>query len=86
MAFDPVTVLNFVLNLAIIAVGLGAYLKTKGFVPLYIAMAFVLFSITHLLTLLDLAAALATAVLVLRSAGYLAIIYTLYLTMGKRKK
>jgi len=84
MAFDLVTVLNFVLNLAIIAVGLMAYMKTKGVTQLYIALAFVLFSITHLLTLLDVATAMATLVFVLRAMGYVTIIYALYKTMDNK--
>lgn len=86
MAFDLITVLNFVLNLAIIVVGLMAYMKTKGATQLYIALAFVLFSITHLLTLLDMATAMSTVIFVLRAMGYVTIIYALYKTMGKAGK
>jgi hypothetical protein len=86
MAFDLITVLNFVLNLAIILVGLMAYMKTKNFVPLYIGLAFVLFSITHLLTLLDMATAMFYPIFVLRAMGYVTIIYTLYKMMAKPGK
>jgi len=78
MAFDIVTLLNFILNLAIIVVGFLAYMKNRNFVPLYIAMAFVLFSITHLLTLLNLSEQMLYPIIVLRLIGYLMIVFTLY--------
>ncbi|NYZ74435.1 hypothetical protein H0O00_04800 [Candidatus Micrarchaeota archaeon] len=86
MAFDLISMLNFVLNLGIIAVGLLAYTKTKNFVPLYIGLSFVLFAITNLSTLLGMAEALVYPIAVLRLAAYSMIIFTLYKTMAKPAK
>ncbi|MBU0531990.1 hypothetical protein KKB44_00695 [Candidatus Micrarchaeota archaeon] len=86
MTFE-ISLLNFILNVAIIVVGFLAYQKSKNFVPLYLAGAFVLFSITHLLTLLGMAETLLYPILVIRTVAYLTIIFTLYklLTTSKKK-
>ena len=86
MGFE-ITLLNFILNLTIIIVGFLAYRKTKSFVPLYFAGAFVLFASTHLLTLLGMAEALHYPILVVRTVAYLMLVFTLYkiLTTSKKK-
>ncbi len=85
MAFDTVTLLNFILNVAIIVVGFLAYMKRRNFVPLYMTVAFLLFSITHLLTLLDLAQAMFYPIVVLRFAGYLLLVFMLYKILTQPK-
>jgi len=85
MGFE-ITLLNFILNLAIIVVGLLAYRKSKNFVPLYFAGAFVIFASTHLLTLLGMAETLLYPILVLRTVAYLTLVFTLYKILATSKK
>jgi len=82
MAFDPITVLNLVLALAVLAGGILGYRKIGSRISLYIAMAFGLFSITHILSLVDLTEQLEVLVIVLRAAGYLLVLYALLVLSG----
>lgn len=86
MASEMISLLNVILNLAIVVVGFLAYRKSRDFVPLYIAGAFVVFSIANLLAFLGMAESLLYPILVLRTIGYLTIIFTLYRVLAMPKK
>jgi hydrogenase/urease accessory protein HupE len=81
---DAVGLVNFLLNLAIIAVGYLGYQKKKNQIYLYMAIAFVVFAITNLLAALELATQYTSLVIVLRIIGYTTILYGLYKGMGKK--
>jgi len=81
---DLVGLANFLLNLAIIALGYVGYQKTKSKLYLYMGMAFVVFAITNLIAALELSTQYYYPTLVLRVAGYLTILYALYAGMGRK--
>ena len=84
MAIDTVGLLNFLLNIAIIALGYAGYQKTKGKLYLYIALAFIVFAVTNLLAALGMADQLLYPIIVMRFVGYVTVLYALYAGMGRK--
>lgn len=83
---DPIYVVNLVLCIIILTLGLWCYKKKSGDrVPLYVGVAFGFFGISHLMTLLGLKLDLESALIIIRTLGYLLVIFALY-TYWKRKK
>jgi hypothetical protein len=80
---DIVTLVNLILAIIICVLGFWAYGKKKGFVPLYLATAFLLFAITHLITLIGLAASLTIVLIIIRIIAYVIIIGALYRILAK---
>ena len=80
---DIITLVNLILGLIIFCMGIWAYGKKKNFVPLYIAIAFLLFAITHLITLLGLAASLTVVLIIIRIIAYVIVIGALYRILAK---
>ena len=78
MEADLVTLANLLLCLAIVALGLLGYRRSKQTLPLMLAMVFALFGISHLMVLLGLFDDLEMAVFAIRIAGYALVIYLLY--------
>jgi uncharacterized membrane protein (UPF0136 family) len=70
MAWDPVVTVNFALCIVIFILGMLGYAKKKDTVPLYIGIAFLLFAVSHLLTLLGLAASLTACLIGIRVTAY----------------
>ncbi len=83
---DMVTISNLVLSTIILIMGIWEYTRSQSRTVLYIGIAFGLFAITHLLSLLGLAASLSAFILVIRVLGYLTVIYAIYIVMAKKKK
>lgn len=54
------------------------YRRRKSFIPLLIGVAFGLFAISHLMTLLDMAKTLETPLIAIRALAYLTVIFALY--------
>lgn len=84
MALDPVGLVNFLLNVAIVAISYLGYRKTDGKLYLYMALAFGVFAITNLLSGLGLAADLLYPLIVLRVISYCVVFYALYIGMAKK--
>ena len=83
---DPIYVVNLVLCIIILTLGFWGYKKKSGDrVPLYVGVAFGFFGISHLMTLLGLKLDLESALIIIRTLGYLLVIFALY-TYWKRKK
>ena len=77
--WDPIIALNLVLCVVILALGYLGSVKRKNKVPLYIGIAFGLFGISHTMNLLAITGAGVTeALIVIRTLGYLAVIFALY--------
>jgi uncharacterized membrane protein (UPF0136 family) len=87
MAFhwDTITFINLVLCIVILVFGIIGWQRSKNLVPLYIAIAFGLFGLSHLATLLILNTSLNVLLIIIRLAAYLLVTYTVYL-MAFRKK
>ncbi len=77
------TVVNFVLAAVIFILGLALFARKRNPVALYVGIAFGLFAISHLVTLLNLAASLALLLVVIRTLAYLIVIFAL-LTLWKK--
>lgn len=84
MTWEPVTTTNFVLCIIILALGIWAYVKKKDDVPLYIGIAFGLFAVSHLMTLLGLAAGLTVLLIAIRLIAYLLVVFALYRLLVKK--
>jgi uncharacterized membrane protein (UPF0136 family) len=83
MSWDPVTTTNLVLCILILALGIWAYVKKKNDVPLYIGIAFGLFAVSHLVTLLRLAAGLTVFLIIIRLTAYLLVAAALCRILAK---
>ncbi len=84
MDLDPIYLTNLILCVIILALGIIGYKKGGNKTPLYIGIAFGLFGVSHLLTLLDLKETLTTFLIVIRTLAYLLVIFTLYRVAFRR--
>ena len=75
---DPITTMNFVLCVVIVALAIVAYSSKKSMIALYIGAAFGLFGISHFMDLIGLGADLTGLLLIIRTLGYLIVIFALY--------
>ena len=78
MTWNPVITVNLVLCIIILALGVLGYSKKKDEVPLCIGIAFGLFGVSHVLTLLGLAAGLTALLIAIRLVAYLLVVFVLY--------
>jgi hypothetical protein len=82
---DPITPVNLALCIIILALGILAYVNKKRYdVPLYIGIAFGLFAVSHLITLLGLAAGMTVFLMLIRLLAYLLVIFALYRILAKK--
>ena len=81
---DTIYLINLILCVVIVVFGCLGFKKAKGVWPLYIAIAFGLFGLSHLLTLLGLKEALIGFLIAIRTIAYLLVIYTVYRVAFKR--
>jgi len=82
---DPIILVNLILCVAIVVMGVWEYIRTQSRVELYVGTAFGLFGVSHLLTLLGLAAGLPLPLIIIRLLAYLIVIYALYIAIKKKK-
>lgn len=76
--WDPIYALNLVLCIAILALGYWGFNKSKDRLALFIGVAFGLFGLSHLATLLGLKEALTAVLLAVRTIAYFTVVYALY--------
>lgn len=81
---DPVYLVNLILCVVIVIFGCLGFKKTKDTWPLYIAIAFGLFGLSHLLTLLGFREALTGFLIAIRTIAYLLVTYTVYRVAFKK--
>jgi hypothetical protein len=78
-------VINLILCVIILIFGLMAWRRAKKPFPLYIGIAFGLFGISHLASLLGKAAQLEIPLIIIRTAAYLIVVFTVYqMALGRR--
>ncbi len=82
--WDPIYMTNLILCAIIFVLGYVGYNKSENKAPLYIAIAFGLFGLTHLSILLGLKETLTTVLIIVRAIAYLTVIFTLYWMAFKR--
>ncbi len=73
-----VTIVNLILCVVILILGIWGYAAKKNSIPLFIGIAFGLFGLTHLLSLVGLAADLSTFFIVVRLIAYLLVVAALF--------
>jgi uncharacterized membrane protein YhfC len=71
-------VINLVLCVVIFIFGLMGWRRSKKVLPLYIAIAFGLFGLSHLATILGQAAQLEVPLIVIRTVAYLIVVFAVY--------
>ena len=81
---DPIYIVNLALCIIILLLGFFGYRKTGNAVPLYVGLAFGLFGVSHLATILGLKDTLEVFLIVIRTAAYLMVVFALY-TIVKRR-
>ncbi|MGC9517822.1 MAG: hypothetical protein ACP5C3_09025 [Methanomicrobiales archaeon] len=79
-AWDPISALNLVFCIIIVLLGTWGYTKKKNLMALYIGLSFGLFGLSHFAVLIG-ADSSAVTLLILRSLGYLVVIFTLFKTV-----
>jgi uncharacterized membrane protein (UPF0136 family) len=79
-----ITVINLILCIIILGLGIWGYSKKKDDVPLYIGIAFGLFGVSHLMTILSLAAGLEILLIIVRLIAYLLVVFALYRLVAKK--
>ncbi len=84
LIIDLVFVLNTVFDVVIVGMGYWAYRKSGNKIPAYIGIAFGIFIIANLITVLGYAETLGTVLLIIRSLAYLIFIFALYKFTSKR--
>ena len=81
---DAITLVNLILCIIIVGLGCVGYRKAKDKWPLYIAISFGLFGLSHLLTLLGLKVTLEAFLVAIRTIAYLLVIYIVYRVAFKK--
>lgn len=76
--WDPITAVNLVLSVIILVLGYWGYKKSNDNVSLYVGIAFGLFGVSHLTTLLGLAQSLVSVLIIIRTFAYLIVIFAVY--------
>ena len=82
--FDLIYILNLVLCIIILVLGCLGYKKSENKLLLYIGIAFGLFGVSHLATLLGLKETLTVALIVIRTLAYFIVVFTLYRVAFRR--
>jgi len=84
LVLDPIYIVNLTLCIIILLLGVFGYRKNGNPVPLYVGIAFGLFGVSHLATILGLKYALEVFLIVIRTVAYLAVIFALYTILNRR--
>jgi uncharacterized membrane protein len=73
-----ITTINLILCVIILLLGLISYMKKKHPAPLYIGIAFGLFGVSHLASLLGLSQTLESFLIGIRTLAYLIVLIAVY--------
>lgn len=74
---EPITLLNLILSVIIATLGYLVYRRKKFATALSISLAFALFGLSHLVTLIGLASSLQDLLIVIRTVAYLVVVFAL---------
>ena len=85
-SWDTMTFINLILCIVILIFGILGYQRSKSRVVLYVGVAFGLFGLSHLATLLSLKDSLSTVLIIIRTAAYLLVTYALFVAAFQGKK
>jgi uncharacterized membrane protein len=81
---DTISLVNLILCVIIVVLGCVGFKRTKDKWPLYIAITFGLFGLSHLLTLLGFKDTLEAFLIAIRAIAYLLVVYTVYRVAFKK--
>ncbi len=74
---DPVTIINLSLCIIIVVLGFMGFRKNDDRASLAVGVAFILFAMSHLITLTGMSAKLSNFVIIIRMLAYLIVIIAL---------
>lgn len=83
ITWDPIALVNIVLCILIFVLGLLGYRKRARKLPLYIGIAFGIFGLSHILTLLGLKETLEAFLIIIRLVAYLMVVFASYQAVAK---
>lgn len=78
------TVINIVLCVVIVALGYLAYKKKEDRLPIYVSVAFAIFGISHIITLLGFKESLMNFLIIIRAVAYLLIVLALFIKITEK--
>jgi hypothetical protein len=78
IVWDPIYIVNLVLCVVILVFGIVGWRRSRKAYPLYVGIAFGLFGLSHLATILGLKDSLETALIVVRTLAYVLVALALY--------
>jgi len=78
VVWDPMSIVNLVLCAIILVFGLVGWRRSGKAFPLYVGIAFGLFGLSHLATILGLKESLETVLIVVRTLAYVLVAFALY--------
>lgn len=84
LVLDPIYTVNLVLCIIILALGFLGYKKGGNKIPLYVGIAFGLFGVSHLTTILGYKDSVEAILIVIRTVAYLTVIVALYKFLSNR--
>ncbi len=76
LSLDPINVLGLAFNIIILILGYWGYMKSGDKAPLYISIAFILFAISYIITILGLGTPM--GILIIRAIAYLIFSFAMY--------
>lgn len=80
LILDPIYIVNLLLSLIIVSGGIYVYIRSKSRTPLYIALGFFGFGLTHLSLIMGLDSSYELYIVAIRTISYLIIVIGLFLT------
>lgn len=86
LVLDPVYIVNLILCLMILFLGVFGYIKKHNSASLYVGIAFGLFSVAHLATILGLKADIEFFLIAVRTIAYFLVGFALYKIITGPKK
>ena len=81
---DTINLVNLILCIMVVIFGCLGFKKSQEKWPLYIAITFGLYGVSHVLPLLGLQDTLTVSVIAIRTVAYLLVIYILYLVAFRK--
>lgn len=78
LVWDPVNIINIILCTVIVILGFMSYKKKKNTVVLLIAIAFLIFDISHLVKFIGLAEKWEAFLMIIRTLAYLTVVLAMW--------
>jgi hypothetical protein len=86
MNWDPVTTFNLVLSVGVFVLAMIGWARVRNALALFIGLAFGLFALSHLATVLRWNESLEALLILLRAVGYVFVIVAVYKVAFPKKK